>query len=93
MCANKCNYKELINELDSDEQIYFTDLNDLDASFTKEIISFIQTKNKEINDYINEKRNIFNQVYMFQDEHKKNLMKYYEKIVYNIYIYLYCVFK
>lgn len=88
MCANKCNYKELINELDQDEQIYFTDLNDLDASFTKEILSFIQAKNKEINDYINEKRNIFNQVYMFQDEHKKNLMKYYEKIVYNIYTYI-----
>lgn len=88
MCANKCNYKELINELDQDEQIYFTDLNDLDDSFTKEILSFIQAKNKEINDYINEKRNIFNQVYMFQDEHKKNLMKYYEKIVYNIYTYI-----
>jgi len=81
MCANKCDYKEINHEFERDYNFYFTDLNELDAKFNKMINDFIQVKNKEILDFINEKRNIRNQVYVFQIEHKNNLMKYYEKIV------------
>ena len=81
MCASKCEFIKLTNDISKQIANKFRDLDQISREYAAEICDFNDRKHKEMKQFMAERITDYLNIFKFQQAHRQHLLRHYDENV------------